>query len=76
MAEQVEQQKVDNAKRWLLIKFREMLKGAKLTDQVTRYLSGELGSSYRFHVDIGLDENALNFIGDPANADKLKAENL
>ena len=36
----VPQERVDKTKKWLLIRFREMLRGVKLTDQITRYLSG------------------------------------
>ncbi len=74
--QKADMQKVDDAKRWLLIRFREMLRGAKLTDQITRFVSGELGSSYRFQTEIALDDRAVEFIRNPKNADRLKAENL
>lgn len=72
----VSQDEVDRTKQWLLLKFREMLRGAKLTTQITRWNSGELGDSYAFINEVILDTKAKNFITDPKNAAILKEEKL
>lgn len=66
---------IEKAKKWALIHFREMLRGVRLTEQMTRWLSGEL-PAYRFNVEIALDDKAKRFITDPKNAEKLGKETL
>lgn len=75
-AQMVPQEKVEQTKKWLLLKFREMLRGAKITTQITRWLSGELGDEYRFQTEIGLDGNAKDFIEDRKNGERLNLEKL
>ena len=72
----VPKEKVDQIKRRLLMKFREMLRGAKLSENILRFLSGELGESYRFQTEIVLDETLVKFIEDPSNREKLMQERL
>lgn len=72
----VTQESIDKAKKWALIKFREMLRGAKITEQMKRYLSGELERSYRFQVEIAMDEKMTDFIDDPRNREVLNQERL
>lgn len=72
----VPQEKVERTKKWLLMKFREMLRGAKLTSQITRWNSGELGDSYTFINEITLDPKALAFIENPSNSEALNQEKL
>jgi len=72
----VSKDKVDRVKRRLLMNFRQMLKGAKLTENITRFLSGELGASYRFQSEIVLNEEIVRFADDPKNSEALSKENL
>lgn len=69
-------EKVEAVKKWALIKFREMLRGAKLTEQVQRWLSDELGPEYRFNVEIAMTGETRIFIDDPKNREKLGQERL
>lgn len=72
----VPQEDVERTKKWLMLRFREMLRGAKLTTQLTRWVSGELGDSYAFINEIVLDPKVKDFINNPKNADALKEEKL
>lgn len=69
---------VDKAKKWMLMKFRQSLRGARITDQIVRYLGGEFGEGtpYRFQIEMVLNEEAQKFISDPKNFDKLNQERL
>jgi hypothetical protein len=67
---------VERTKKWLMLRFREMLRGAKLTAQITRWLSGELGDSYNFINEVSLDPKAKTFIESPKNTDLLNEEKL
>lgn len=67
---------VDAAKKWALIKYREVLRGARITEQIQRWLSGELGSDYRFQIEMVFDDKARGFIGDPQNKENLGKERL
>lgn len=68
---------VEKTKKWLLMKFRQSLRGARVTDQITRFLGGEFGDDpYRFQMEMVLNEEARKFIGDPKNSEKLNQERL
>lgn len=67
---------VERYKRWAMIKFREILRGARVTEQIGRWVSGEMGAEYRFRVDIALNEEAKHFVDDPKNAERLNQERL
>lgn len=67
---------LDKAKKWALMKFREMLRGQRVTEQFKRYLSGELGPEYRFNVEMVVNDEMYKFIGDPKNAERLSKETL
>lgn len=70
-------EKVEKAKKWALMKFREILRGARCTEQIQRWLSGELGpEGYRFALELALDEKAQKFIEDPKNAEALSKETI
>lgn len=68
-------EKVEKAKKWAMLKFREILRGARVTEQIQRFLSGEL-PEYRFQVELVLDERTTTFIADAKNAEKLDGEKL
>ena len=73
----VSPEKVEKAKKWALMKFREVLRGARCTEQIQRWLSGELGpEGYRFQLELALDDKAQKFIEDPKNAEALSKETL
>jgi len=69
-------ERVDAVKKWALIRFREMLRGAKLTEQIQRWMTGEFGEQYRFSVEIALTEETKTFVENPKNSDKLETERL
>jgi hypothetical protein len=68
-------EKVEKAKKWAMLKFRESLRGARVTEQIQRFLSGEL-PEYRFQVELVLDERTKTFIEDSKNTEKLDNEKL
>jgi hypothetical protein len=72
----VSTEEIEKYKRWAMMKFREMLRGIRVTDQITRWASGEMGDEYRFRLDIAMNDEARKFIEDPANAEKLGQERL
>jgi hypothetical protein len=77
MAEaKVSPEQVDAAKKWALIKFRGILRGARITEQIQRWLSGELGSDYRFQIEMVFDDKSLSFLGDSKNRETLGKETL
>jgi len=59
-----------------MIRFRAMLRGRRVTEQVERWLAGELGPEYRFQIEFSFNEDAASFVSNPANAEKLAKENL
>ena len=70
-------EKVERAKKWALMKFREILRGARCTEQIQRWLSGELDpEGYRFQLELALDDKTKKFIEDPKNIEMLNKENL
>lgn len=72
----VSPEEIDRYKRWALLKFREMLRGARITEQIQRFASGEMGADYRFKVDIVLNAEARQFVENPANKEKLEQQKL
>lgn len=72
----VSSEEVDRYKRWAMIQFRTMLRGARISDQIRRWLAGELGPEYRFQIEFAFNDAASNFVGDPRNASKLAQEKL
>lgn len=67
---------VDDLKRWALRKFRERLRGRRLSEQFERWVSGEMGRDYTFQIEMTLDDDTARFFNDPANREKLRAEHL
>jgi len=77
MAERpVSAEEVLKYKKWALIKFRQMLRGNRITEQVQRFIAGELGAEYRFQIEFAFNEEAANFVNDPRNTDALGAERI
>jgi hypothetical protein len=72
----VSPEEIDQFKRWAMMKFREILRGARVTEQIRRWASGEMGPEYRFRVDIALNEEARTFIENPENKARLEKELL
>lgn len=76
MAEKrVSPEEIERIKQWAMIKFREILRGARITEQITRWAAGELGE-YRFNINMVLNDEAKKFIDDRTNAEKLSQEKL
>jgi len=71
----VSPEEIDRVKQWAMIKFREILRGARVTEQITRWASGELGE-YRFNVNMVLNDETKRFIDDRTNTEKLNQERL
>jgi hypothetical protein len=69
---------VERTKKWMLMKFRQSLRGARVTEQITRFLGGEFGDEvpYRFQTETVLNEEGKKFINDPKNFEKLNQERL
>ena len=72
----VSPEEVEKYKRWAMIRFRAMLRGNRVTEQIQRWLAGELGPEYRFQIEFSFNEDAANFVGSPVNAEKLAQEKL
>jgi hypothetical protein len=72
----VSPEEIDRYKRWAMMKFKELLRGARVTEQIQRWASGELGTDYRFLVDIVLNQNAKEFVENPSNKEKLNEQNI
>ncbi len=67
--------RLDKTKKWALMKFRELLRGARVTNEMKRFLSGEL-PTYRFQVEIALTPDTEKFIDNPKNSERLSKETL
>lgn len=72
----VSPEEINQFKRWALMKFREILRGARVTEQIRRWASGEMGPEYRFQVDIALNDETRTFIENPENKARLEKELL
>jgi hypothetical protein len=72
----VSPEEIERYKRWVMMKFREILRGARVTEQLMRWASGELGEEYRFRLDISLNDETKKFVDNPENAEKLNQERL
>lgn len=70
----VSEEEVRKYKQWALIQFRRMLRGNRITEQVQRWIAGELGPEYRFQIEFAFNEEASNFVNDPRNAALLGQE--
>lgn len=68
-------EEIDRAKKWMLIRFRQLLRGAVMTEKVNRWLSGEL-PQYSFRVEIMLTQEAKDYLNNPANLPLLEKETL
>lgn len=69
----------DDIKRWMLVKFRQTIRGRKVTDNIERWLHGELGKSFEFKAmefNVMLADEALAFVRAPENRAALDAERL
>ena len=71
---QVSEEEVRKYKQWALIRFRKMLRGERISDQIKRWASGEMGPEYRFQIEFSFDDEAANFVGDPRNKTVLDKE--
>jgi hypothetical protein len=67
---------VERYKRWAMIRFRALLRGNRVTEQIQRWLAGELGPEYRFSIEFTFNDDAVSFVGNPSNADALSQEKL
>ena len=68
---------VEDVQKWMLIRLRQTLRGAKVRSNIERWLSGELGKMHEFPVmsfGAHLADEALDFIKDPRNREVLNAE--
>lgn len=68
--------RVEDLKAWAMVRFREMLRGARLTGQFQRWADGEIGKNYMFKIEMVLNDEAADFVRSPANRAKLDAEKL
>ena len=73
---QVSEAELQKYKQWALIQFRKMLRGNRITDQIKRWATGELGAEYRFQIEFAFNEEAANFVNDPRNSEVLGAERI
>ena len=73
---QVSPEEVERYKRWAMIRFRQMLRGNRITEQIQRWLAGELGPEYRFSIEFAFNDEATSFVGNTANAESLAQEKL
>lgn len=77
MAErQVSPEEVAKYKRWAMIQFRKMLRGERISEQIRRWLAGEMGPAYRFQIEFSFNEDAANFVNDPRNQTLLGEERI
>ena len=72
----VSPEQIDKAKKWILMKTREVLRGARATDNIKRWLSGELGQEHVFRTEVVLNDVTHGFITDPRNTETLGKERL
>lgn len=73
---QVSEAEIRKYKQWALIQFRKMLRGNRITEQVRRWATGELGAEYRFQIEFAFNEEAANFVNDPRNVEVLGSERI
>jgi len=71
---QVSEEEIRKYKQWAIIQFRKMLRGDRISDQIKRWLSGEMGQEYRFQIEFAFNEEASLFVTDPRNAPVLGEE--
>ncbi len=72
----VSPEQVEKTKKWVLMKTREILRGARATDNIKRWLSGELGPEHIFRTEVVLNDSTHAFVLDQRNAEVLGKERL
>jgi hypothetical protein len=67
---------VDDVKRWVIHRVREIMRGERATTQIRRWLSGELGSSHSFSFPIVLDDKVYTALKSTARKAEIDEEKL
>ena len=73
---QVSSDQVNDVRKWVINTVRQIMRGDRAKTQITRWLSGELGSSHSFSVPIVLDDKVYTALKSTVRKAEIDKEEL